>query len=102
MSDEEEGWEQKELTAEEVHEILDWAVDVATTLTLMVHEVIPENDEDRAAQLERFTIAIVSMYDALPEVVVEPAHILAHEVIDEMEEQEKIVEKFREQIEKEL
>lgn len=87
-----------ELDGDDVQSIIDWAVDVASTITLMNHEVETDNDQERLEKLDRFEQAVEKIYDAIPDCISDAAHQNAISAIERAEYEEEIVEEFLEEI----
>lgn len=98
MNDDQDDSVEYQLDPEEAQEVIEWAVDVAATITLMFHEDEPETAEDIVDQLERFTGIIGRMYECMPEGVSNPAHDLAVAALDRAEYEETQVEEFLNEI----
>jgi hypothetical protein len=87
-----------ELSDESAQEIINWAVDVAATITLMFHEVPVETPEESLLKLQRFEEIIARIYEEMPDELADPAHELAVSAIERAEFEEEQVEEFLEQI----
>lgn len=97
MSEEEEN--EEVLEPEEAQDVVNWAVDTAAVLTLLVHTEEAESLEDKAEKLETFMEACAALYDKIPDPISDTAHDIAVAAVEGHQEEESIVEEFRRQIE---
>ena len=86
------------LDQEDCQSIIDWAVSAAAMVILMDNAPRGENQLEELERLEGYDQAISIMWDNMPEVLVNPAAVIAQESVDEAVEEEEQVEQFREQL----
>lgn len=86
------------LGQDDVQEIIDWAVSAAAMVILMDNAPRGENDAEELERLAGYNQAISIMWDNMPDILVDPATIIAQESLDEAVEEEEQVEQFREQL----
>lgn len=86
------------LDQDDTQAIIDWAVSAAAMVILMDNAPRGENKDEELERLEGYTQAISIMWDNMPEILVNPAAIIAQESVDEAVEEEEQVEQFREQL----
>lgn len=86
------------LDQEDCQAIIDWAVSAAAMVILMDNAPRGENAAEELERLEGYDQAHTIMWDNMPEVLVNPAAIIAQESVDEAVEEEEQVEQFREQL----
>lgn len=86
------------LDHEDTQAIIDWAVSAAAMVILMDNAPEHQNKDEGMERLEGYIQAIGIMWGNMPEVLVNPAAIIAQESMDEAVEEEKQVEAFREEL----
>lgn len=86
------------LGQEDTQAIIDWAVSAAAMVILMDNAPRGDDDEGELERLAGYSQAIAIMWDNMPQILVNPAAIIAQESVDEAVEEEEAVEQFREQL----
>lgn len=87
------------LEPEEVQQIINWAVGTSALVTLMQHAEEHHTVEQAMERLEGYIDAIDTIYVNIPECLMDTAHEMAAETIEESDRQEYILEQFRKEIE---
>lgn len=95
---EEEPEEEFHLEPDEVEEIVNWAINTATTLTLMHHHPGHDNAEEGLERLSGYIEAIAMLYDGMPASIIEVSHDVASDIIEEAEANEDIVQEFKKEL----
>lgn len=84
----------RSLEPAEVQEIIDWAVSASALVVLMTHSPEHTNEAETAERLDGFLQALQIMVDNLPASLVEPAHVVAAEAVNDAEHEQELVDQF--------
>lgn len=86
------------LDHDDTQSIIDWAVSAAAMVILMDNAPNGENKAEELERLQGYDQAVSIMWDNMPDILVNPAAIIAQESVDEAVEEEEQVEQFREEL----
>lgn len=86
------------LTAEEIEQVLNWALNVAATVAILHHSGAPDGDEAAIEKLDAFEGTIQRMHDSVPDCIHNIAHVIAQKNIEAAEQEEQMIEQFRDEL----
>lgn len=86
--------EPSDLRPEDGEAILQWAITASAAVVLMQHH--PEHDNSREAfeMLNHFKATIESMYNDIPDALLDNAYVLAENTIDNVNREEDMIDDF--------
>lgn len=86
------------LGQDDVQKIIDWAVSAGAMVTLMHATPDPEDEKETKERLDGFYQAVEIMFHNMPEVMEEPAHMVAEETLENARAEEAAVEELRNEL----
>jgi thioredoxin reductase len=87
------------LSNEEVQEVIEWAVAAGALITLLHSAPNVTNEEEMQERLDACDQAIEIIYHNMPETLEPSTHEIAEGWLEEVEEDERIVNTFKSQLE---